>query len=349
MSLPPRAPSRYDEATSLFGSGRMAEAQAALEDCVGEVPDHVGARFGLGVCYDKRGDAARAEALYRSVIALDPSHVNGHLHLAQLMDKQGRTGDGLTEYRAVLSLNASSAVARDRVAALEGATQPLPPQPAAAPTELPPYEAPPPAARTTLAADLDSDEGPGDRLSMAGAVLHRGRRRLLSFGKLWAGLLILLLVPLLGALSRTANSAVRKAGTSQTEYNAVRMFDNVAYYLQYAIAAASIALILAAALGSLTTRYTVRERRVDIAKGVLFRHERFIWLYDINDIQFRRTPMMLLAGTGKLTLMVDEANASEDTAPTLHGFGSARFLRALGEQLQPMVLRERRAMKKQFV
>lgn len=354
--IPPRTPERYEEATSLFTSGRLPEALALLEECVYEVPEHVGARFGLGVCYDRTGDAVRAENLYRSVLVLDPSHVNGHLHLGALLEQQARPAEAVTIYRSALALNPESAKARSRIQALEAATQHasatdssgVPPVMGATPAAgVPPVTGAPPLP--TLAATLDSDETSDERLSMAGDVLHTGRRRLLSHGRLWAGFALLLCVPLLGGVSRLANSTVDDQGTSQTHYDTVRAFDELAYAAQYVIVLVAAFLALAAMLSTVFTRYTVRERRVDIAKGVLFRSERYVWLYDVNDIQFSQSPLLLLAGTGNLTLMVDEANASPKTAPTLLGFGGTRFLRGLAEELQPIVLRERRAMKKQFV
>ena len=348
-----QTPTRYAEALKLFQGGRLTEAQTALEECVREAPQHVGAQFGLAVCVEKLGDSVRAEELYRSVLALDPRHLNAHVHLGQLLQRQGRLDEAVTLLRAATSIDPGSAAARRALESVLAAPQQAgASQPGESTRVLPTQGAPSsngtgPVGVSTLAAALDSDAR--EQIPMAGSLVTTGHRRLMSHRRAWLGLVLLAVIPLLGLATRRLNDQVMDGNVSASTVSAVRAFDDFAVAAQYVLGVLAVAFLGAALISSWRTTYTVRERRIEIAKGVLFRNERSVWLYDINDIQFAQSPLLLLAGTGKLTLMVDESNASSKTAPTIIGFRGAGFMRQLGEELQPMVLRERRAMKKQFV
>jgi tetratricopeptide (TPR) repeat protein len=322
----------YGKATALFGAGRFAEVRAALERCVAADPEHVGASFGLGACREALGDLDEAEALYRRTLQLDGTHLNASLHLARLLQRRGRAAEADEAFARVLALSPGHPEATAHQAQ-RAAPVPAQPQPAAA--------AP---ARSTLAADLDDG---ADQLAgaMAGKVLHSGRRRLLSHRRFWLGVVTLLLLPALAAVERSVTSSPPSG--SSTVDDVVRTADGVLTALQVTVVVVAGLLVLAAALSSALTHYTVRERRIDIHRGVLFRSRRPVWLYDVNDIEFEQSPVLMLAGTAKVTLHVDEPNQKR-RPPVVVGFGSASFLHRLVEELQPRILRERRAMKKQF-
>jgi hypothetical protein len=313
------APQAYADATVLFKGGHVAAARPLLEQCVAESPQHVGSRFGLAVCLDKHGDVAASERAYRTVIELDPAHLNGHLHLARLLARQARQQESREAFQVVLALAPGHAEA---TAALNGV----------------------PGQRdgigATLAAELDDASGTPDAgAQMAGPVRYRGRRRLLSHRRLWGGILLLLLLPVTStAQHRIAESSAVSSGQSLVV---------LLHRLQMAALAGAVALIAGAVASALLTRYVVRTRRIDIERGVLVRTRRSVWLYDVNDLEYTQTPVQLLAGSAQLTLHVDEPNEKR-RSPSLVGFGPAAFLVQLSEELQPMVLRERRAMKKQF-
>lgn len=313
------APEGYEAAISLFKAGRKAEALPLLERCVEMDASHVGAWFGLGVCLEAAGRSQDAEVAYRRVLAMDTRHLNGHLHLARMLTAQGRP-EGSELYRRVLEISPGHTEALR-------ALNPVPAQGAVA------------SAPGTLAAELDDAAGAGQPGSMAGAVLHTGHRRLLSHRRLWVAVALLLVLPLAAAVQS-------KVAASTTLADPARLL-GVLRFLQWTILGVSAVLVGSALLSSALTRYVVRERRIEIERGVLVRTRRPVWLYDINDLEYTQTPIHLLAGTARVTLHVDDNNEKR-RSPELVGFGSASFLRELIEDLQPMVLRERRAMKKQF-
>jgi hypothetical protein len=349
-----REPAGYAEAIAAFRAGRTADSCRLLEKSLEDNPAHVGTRFGLGVCYARQGDTSRAEAMLRSVTVLNPDHISARVELARLLTAAGRSEGAEQEWQTVLRLDPGHAEARRH----SGTAQQGQKAPTAATANVTPHLAAAASAAgtpsipaqdshlprpSTLAKILDTGDAEQQH-TLPGELRHKGHRGLLSHRSMWVGGLVLLLLPLLKFGQRQAGNAIPSGGVSAVGGGA-RPF----VIAQLGVLAIAVALILVAVLSAVLTRYTVWERRIDIQRGVLNRSRRSVWLYDINDIQMIQTPLLLLAGTGKLLLMAEEPNPSPKTAPALTGFGSARFLAGLQEELQSSIIRERRDMKKQFV
>lgn len=91
-------PGRFQEgpvklAVTRLADGRVTSIPKALADYhekVGEHPDNVVYRLGLGNCYNTVGRLARAEADWRECLRIDPACPEAAYQLAEILDKRGR-------------------------------------------------------------------------------------------------------------------------------------------------------------------------------------------------------------------------------------------------------------------
>jgi hypothetical protein len=173
-----------------------------------------------------------------------------------------------------------------------------------------------PAQPGTLASHLDSvPSGPGtvaDSDQFKGSLLHKWHRSVISFLCFWLGL------------------GLAVAG---------------AFYPR--LLAAGALLIIWTLLRWAFTRYTVYERRIDFASGILFQHRIPVWLYDITDISMRRSPA--LGGKAAIDIRYESSAKKKGGQKSLVGVSSASKMREFMERLQQDVLTERRAMKKMWI
>ncbi len=113
-------------------------------------------------------------------------------------------------------------------------------------------------------------------------------------------------------------------------------------------------LFVAAALRSALTVYTFYERRIDIQKGVLFRVQRSIWVYEIEDTSLTRSPLDLL--TGDASVHVRGAFSAPGWTSSkkpgrfkFRGAGNHRKMQLFWRELRDLQIEQRREMKNWFI
>lgn len=355
------APDGYRDAIALFKEGRLEEARDILSRCVEAAPDHIGARFGLGVCSARLGQRSGAERLLRQVVERDPRHVLAHMELAGLYEGENRQPEALAAYRSVLAVEPHHATALERLAKLQSSDAPGNGHP-----NTRTFARPKARGRPTLATELD-DDTPLTRAQIAGEiVVPMQRRSLWSHRRLWAGLGMLAYVPL-GVLARRRLERLVTEGMAQVPgappgvmippaptgaQTFLALFTSLLQLFGYALLGAGVILLIGALLSSRMSTYVIREHRIEITKGVLFRSRRYVWLYGVRDLEFVQDPLLMLAGTAKIKLIQEDtgmAPVSLKRAPKIVGCGSTAAMRKLYDRLEAMVRTERRAMKKAFI
>lgn len=350
-------PIGYTEAIALFKAGEFAQARDILRQSVKASPRHVGAVLGLGMCAVKLGDRHAAANLLQRVIELDPRHVAAHLELAELYETLGRREEALAAYRTVLSIQPGNPTAARRIAALQPHNG-HPPQP----------QRPDKAARkrSTLATELDDDAALTASQIAGDIVVPLQRRGLWSHRRLWLGIAMLVYVPL-GVLSRRRAEQLMTEGMAQipgappgvsmppmpTDGQIfLALFISLLELFGYALLVAGVALLIGAVLSSRMSTYVIRQHRIEITKGVLFRSRRYVWLYGLRDLEFVQDPLLILAGTAKIKLVQEDTGTSPmnlKRAPKIIGCGSTAAMQKLYDRLESMTRTERRAMKKAFI
>lgn len=183
-------------------------------------------------------------------------------------------------------------------------------------------------ADTAAAPPVTRASGPA-LLRKPGELLLRRHRRMRSFS-----------VTVLAAIA--ARGLTMVAGTTGGE-------DVAAVSLMV-----SVALFVAAALRSAFTVYTFYERRIDIKNGVLFRAQRSIWVYEIEDTSLTRSPLDLL--TGDATVHVRGAflapgwtSSKKPGRFKFRGAGNHRKMELFWQELRDLQIEQRREMKNWFI
>jgi Flp pilus assembly protein TadD len=330
---PERPDAHLGRGLALMELGRLDEASRALGDAVRRDERLTDAWHQLGVISERQGDRETALAYYRHALLLDDGHRGA---------RQGVEALGPRPDRAQASGRAPMSPAAPAMADKAPGAARAPQQPA------------------TLAAAADAAaKGPAPTTWDHGSLLTSGRRAMRSFGRRWLAVVALLAVavatgPLLSAL-RDAEFTGGNRGVLD------ELYDRRATLLiaLLVLVGLMVALIV---LGSIFTQYRVYERRVDFHSGILSRRKSSLWLYDVTDVDSERSPLMLLTNTAALALR-SEAGKVQDgpgrlsrrrgqPAPTVDriiGIGTAREMEELWRTLRGAALRERRAMKNQWV
>jgi len=369
------APSRYSDALAAFQAQRFGEAKTLLEACVVEQPTHVGSTFGLAVCQIKLGDTARAEALLRELVRAVPDHDLSRLELARLLRTAGRLQEAAAEYAILTARNPGNSTLRgeldaclQRTPSQRGAHEPV--------AKVPQNDQGAQKNRSaqndqglqeTLAKLLDGTDELPAATQLSGEELHRGRRSVLSHRRIWAAPVLLLLAWWLGSLQEDASalsgfSFALPGGTLLPLGRLVEPVAVLAAWGMRALLVTAAVLVVSAVLNSRLSRYTLRRYAVEVASGVLFRTRRVIWFYDITDVTYEQSPLLSLVGTGRIVIRSEKGTLAEepakrilgqskkkDNAVRIVGIGDIATMQRLQDELYRAVLRERRAMKKNFV
>jgi hypothetical protein len=361
------APTRYAEALAAFRAERYGEAKALLEACLAEQPEHVGSRFGLAACLIKLGDAVRAEVLLRELVRAVPDHDLSRLELARLLRNAGRQEDAAAEYAILTARNPRNRTLRAELEACLSQRAPLGTGDEApwegASSRSPQDEV---GSQETMAKLLDGADELPEAGRLGGEELDRGRRSVLSHRRIWAAPVLLLVAWWLGALQDGAASldGLSVALPGGTLIPLGRLVEPVRQLTEDATLALMIVaalLVVSAVLNSRLTRYVIRRYGVEVATGLLFRSRRLVWHYDITDVTYEQSPLLTLIGTGRIVIRSEKGALAEeqtkgllgqpkkkDRALRLIGMGEVATMQRLQDELYRAVLRERRAMKKNF-
>jgi membrane protein YdbS with pleckstrin-like domain len=363
-------PAAYDQALALFRANRFAEAQALLEQCVQESPEHIGSRFGLGVCLARMGQTERSIRLLRDVIVAAPDHYPARLELIRLLRASARLTEAVVECQTLLRLDPSNAAARYELAACEldlrksaegSSAEHV--APAAATTEAEPE--PVSKRLPSLAAVLDgSDELPSPT-ELGGQQEFRGRRPIYTFARLPIAVVLILVAP-------AAADSIRSLTPSSDEYYVLlpwelipleTFLDDGVDLVVLTFIAVGALLVISAMLSSMLTRYVIRERRLEVTQGVWRRSRRIVWYFDVTEVRFQQTPFLAIFGTGRLMIRSEKGASieaglqgsarssarSKEAVLYIVGASSAKGLRLLQDRMYRSAWYERRAMKKTFI
>jgi hypothetical protein len=353
----------YHAAIQAFQSGSVDEARMLLQRCLTHDPRHIGVRVGLASCEARAGNVVRAEQVLREVLDEHPRLAHVHAELGALLVTQGRTAEGRRELAHALEIDPAQRLARAKLAELDAAPR-IAPRPPPVPQAASNGHTP----RKSLASELDDADAEPSPRTAGRVIVEDRRRRLWSHRRLWLGLALLLSLALAELAQRrfvgpatavpTLTPApgitglpfpVRAPDLGQALFGVFTALLEISGALLLGIA---LLLVVSALLNRQTTSYTVRERRIEITQGVLFRTRKYIWLHDITDIQLAQDPALMLAGTAQIKVQVDGAKFGSITprrTPAIIGIGSLETMLRLFDQLQARIVHERRAMKRAFI
>lgn len=103
-------------------------------------------------------------------------------------------------------------------------------------------------------------------------------------------------------------------------------------------------------LRSVTTKYDIYERRIDIRKGILFHTHISIWLFEIVNIKLSKNPVDLLTRNSRIALQTQDGSYSllGLVKPKNEG-ESNNFTLALFNELRSAVREQRGAVKKVWI
>jgi tetratricopeptide (TPR) repeat protein len=353
-------PGLYDQASAAYQRGDYPAAVQLLRAHLTSHPDDMAAHYALGLSTTALGDYSSAEAEYRWVVRKNPNHVEAPYRLAVILHDTAGTDPARLKEAEALFLRALPRIpaARERLQAIRATLHPQ--RPSAPPrqddvmqlftpsdgsharvTEAQPAHSvassPGSAPPRSLAADLD--EG---NFAEPGVLRHKTLRAARSYGRAWllAALMLLAAAVTKGQASR-ANALPVPAGSPAGASQAANM---LAVLLMLAAAVVVAGILLRA----YTTRYVLHARRLDLTRGILSRQRNIIWYYDITDISYQRSLLNILTNTAGLKISYD-AGGSQPKDITMPGLATARQASKFYEEIQQTALRERRAMKKQFV
>jgi hypothetical protein len=273
----------------------------------------------------------------------DQRLTEGWYRLGVVKHRQGDVKEALAYYRHALTLDSTHAGARQGVETLAPRTSE--------------------SSLSTLAAAADASakgEVPADWDH--GELLKSAHRAMRSFGRQWLGVFALVgLAVATEPLLRALRDA-RFGGHGQKFDNELYRNRTVLIGALLALAALTAAVIV---LRSICTQCHIYKRRIDFTSGILFRRKSSLWLYDVTDVASERSLLMLLTNTAAVALR-SEASKVRDKRyrlPTLAGYvkgprptvdriigvGTVREMEELSDTLRTTAMRERRAMKVQWV
>lgn len=280
------------------------------------------AQYWMGVCHLRSKQFTQAEKQFRKAVSLGVGHpqtAHFHYYLGLSLERQQRQPEADAAYRATLALAPKYRLAADKLGLpLDSTPRPAP----EAATPLAEAQQPSPAVKpaaasdsSSLAADLASGKevGPGEKLFSK----RRGKRTF--YGNIFVLIALLIFAGLLWSV-----------GGGERELA-------VALCIPPGLAFVSLFL------RSRHWRVTFFERRIDLEKGVFNRSTRSVWLYEITDLGFSRSPLELLASTGRIKVNTKKG------AFLLVGLGNGHFMKELWTELRDSVLVERRAMKQVWI
>jgi hypothetical protein len=99
-------------------------------------------------------------------------------------------------------------------------------------------------------------------------------------------------------------------------------------------------------------RVALRDYRVDIEHGVIFRRQTSVWRYHIQSVEYVETPWLALIGTGRIDLTTEVSGQLPRRSRgimRLRAIGSPRQMRDLADDLRRSSLQQRRILKMNFV
>ncbi len=116
--VPARIDDLLDHAIGLAGSGRLAEAESACRDILGEQPDHVDALNLIGNIAGRSGRYGEAAEYFHRTLALAPRTAVTLSNLAEALRLQGKTVEAVPLLREAIGLAPSTTAYHAKLAAM---------------------------------------------------------------------------------------------------------------------------------------------------------------------------------------------------------------------------------------
>lgn len=104
--------SALEQAATLFGQGRLKEAEVVCRKLLSTNPNATDALHLLALVVKQRGDLDEAEGLLRTCIRIDAGRADMHANLGNLLIVAGRNDEAEEAYREALSIDSSFRPAR---------------------------------------------------------------------------------------------------------------------------------------------------------------------------------------------------------------------------------------------
>src|SRR5205085_12356584 len=109
---------RVEQAATLIGANRLAEAEQQLNYVLQRAPNEAGALNLLGALRAKQNRLDEAEALFTRALRADPQLVGAHMNLAYLYVLKHAPDQTIAELKEVLRLDPDNTDARSKLAHL---------------------------------------------------------------------------------------------------------------------------------------------------------------------------------------------------------------------------------------
>jgi Tetratricopeptide repeat len=317
----------FERARQLYRFGRVADARRLLEHAVGSRPQDLALRYALGVCLNDLSDWKAAEEHLIVVSQAEPGHYLAAYQLGIALQGQRRLAEAATAYRQALAQhNVEDAWGRLRQCE---ATQTSEPTELAAPDDptlavAVNHVVPAPVGAGTLAHDIDERS-----VVDAGARVVSTRTALRHLS-----------MPAIAASGFGALVLVTGLGQSNTGFGVLTSWVGVGMLIFAALAWGIVVL------QSRLSLFDFYKRRMDLSQGILDRSKVSIWYANVVQISYVRNFGSYLTNTA--SLQIDYVVGTEHKTLTLPGLGTPKDVDSLRQDLQPLIARERRVMKKNF-
>jgi tetratricopeptide (TPR) repeat protein len=322
----------YETALHHFQSKRIAAAKPLFANALEEDSGNLDALYKFGICQFRLQEFKQAEDSFRSVTENDPEHFEAWYYIGLSLERQGSANDAQIYFRMSLRINPGFAAARKKMGLEE-----------AGHSQLNLGE----AAKTSRSTIEQSQENPKKEIETKlpdgpGELLYSSRRRRLGSFPFYIAILFV------GAVMLVYFGTDQMFGMTSNRPNTIGLTAVIRLLLIIFCPILLIDMILR----SLYTKNKFYERRIDIFRGILFRRQVSIWLYQIIDLEFSRNPIDLITQNATITVKTETDNFRiTGLIPSRGGkrIKSVKFTERLFEELRLAVRDQRGIVKKLFV
>nr|MDT0515705.1 tetratricopeptide repeat protein [Streptomyces sp. DSM 41633] len=323
--------SLYDQASALHRRGRPEAAVPLLQELLRQEPEHLAARYALGICLTDTGRYGEAQAQFRRLLDDDPQHYEASYRLGRLLQADTDLHGAAEAYAKVLETARQVlgvAEFRDtgaRLRACQEALSRTAPAAASIQAGLPVTGRPINPGPPSLRAQSDTHRV-ADRGAPKYEVNLKARHLLSLIAKRF---LIAVALTLAGYVLTELG-----IGLGMAMYNTVPALLAWIYFLS------SFVLLLVKPRANGADFY---EYGVDIKSGFIRRKVQFVWYYQIVESpSYVRTFGTYLTHTASLGLRYNESGAYSTAYVELPGIGTPQQVKNLGRYVESRIFPERR-------
>jgi len=303
-------------------------------------PADLHAAYRLGLCHFRLKDFAAALRAFRAAIDYHPEDARSWYYLGVCAERTGDTAAAIPAYRMALRLDPTLSQAREKLLALDpGAALPSDglAQSSSGTAQLSEPVAPPHSefARENATQPQNAPEPiPDDDTGHPGELLHVSRRRRIGS---FTSHFILLGSPII----------VFFLNFPLVFFSGGVLGLHLGFILNLAILI-WVFVLAEVILRSYLTRVSIYERRIDIADGILFRRQRSVWIFRVQDLQYRRNPITLLTRNAAIRLETENGRVDLLGLTPPKGSSAVVYANDLFDELRIAVRNQRGKIKRIF-